>query len=151
MFLARNANQVRNARALIERIGKLADNLIGIGPFGIGLDGLLTWIPIAGLAYSVGAGLGLVGAGVRARVPIVTLAQVLVIVLVRSGIGEAPLVGQVVVDLFRGHKWAAGLLVKAIDRTLYIEGPKDTARPEYAEALAAMRADREKRRVVFLG
>ena len=151
MILARNAIEVHNTRAAIERIGKLSDNLIGIGPVGIGLDGMLTWIPVVGGLYSLGAGAALVGAGIRARVPLTTLIQIAAIVLVRSGVGEAPLAGQIAVDLFRGHKWAADLLVRAIDQTLYVEAPNDPARPEYAEAEAAVRSGREKRRVVFLG
>jgi hypothetical protein len=151
MFFARNAIEVSNARAAIARIGKLADSLIGFGPFGIGLDGLLTWIPWVGLAYSLVAGGSLILAGARARVPLTALVQVLAIVLVRSGVGEAPLIGQIVVDLFRGHKWAADILVKAIDETLYVDGPNDVARPEVAAIAAAIREGREARRVVFLG
>jgi len=60
-----------------------------------------------------------------------------------------PLAGQIAVDLFRGHKWAADLLVKAIDQTLYVEGPKAAA--SQADANARLKADRQKRRVVFLG
>jgi hypothetical protein len=151
MIQARNAIEVHNARGAIARIGKLSDNLIGFGPFGIGLDGLLTWIPIVGGLYSLLAGAALLVAGVRARAPLLTLAEVAAIVLVRSGVGEAPLAGQIAVDLLRGHKWAADLLIKAIDQTLYLEGPHDPTRPDHAEAVAAIRAGREKRRVVFLG
>jgi hypothetical protein len=151
MILARNAIEVSNARASIERIGRLADNLIGFGPVGVGLDGLLTWIPVVGAVYSLGAGAALIAAGVRARAPLTTLIQVLAIVLVRSGVGEAPLVGQIVVDLFRGHKWAADLLVRAIDQTLYVDGPNDPSRSECAAVAEAVRSGRERRRVVFLG
>jgi hypothetical protein len=151
MILARNAIEVHNARDAIARIGQITDNLIGIGPFGVGLDGLLTWIPIVGGAYSLAAGAALIAAGVRARVPALTLAQVAAIVLARSGVGEVPLAGQIAVDLLRGHKWAADLMVKAIDQTLYVDGPNDPANPACAEARAAIRSGREKRRVVFLG
>jgi hypothetical protein len=150
-ILARNAIEVHNARGAIERIGRLADNLVRVGPFGVGLDGLLTWIPVVGGLYSLGAGAALLGYGLRARVPATSLVQVLAIVLVRSGVGEVPLAGQIAVDLFRGHKWAADLLVRAIDQTLYVDGPNDPASPAYAEAAAQVRAGREKRRVVFLG
>ncbi len=150
-LLAQDVAQVHHARQSIVRVGKLADSLVRFGPFGIGLDGLLTWIPFVGAAYSIGAGAALLGYGLRARAPIVSLAQVLAIVLARSGVGEVPLAGQIAVDLFRGHKWAADVLVKAIDQTLYVEGPKDTASPAYAEVMARLKADRQKRRVVFLG
>jgi hypothetical protein len=150
-LLARNQAEVRKARASIERIGKLADNLIGVGPVRIGLDGMLTWIPIVGAAYSLGAGAALIAAGVRARAPIGALAKVAAIVLARSGIGEAPIAGQIAVDLFRGHKWAADILTRAIDQTLYVEGAKDPTGPQYAAATATARMDHAKRRVVFLG
>ena len=39
----------------VEGVKKLSDRALGIGPFGIGLDGLLTWIPVVGTVYSVGA------------------------------------------------------------------------------------------------
>jgi hypothetical protein len=39
-----------------ETIKRLSDRLIGIGPFGIGFDGVLAWVPGAGLAYGLGAG-----------------------------------------------------------------------------------------------
>lgn len=151
MIFARNAIEVHNARGAIERIGRLSDNLIGIGPVGVGLDGLLTWIPIVGAVYSLAAGAALVGLGVRAKAPITALLQVAAIVLVRSGVGEVPLAGQVVVDLFRGHKWAADLLVRAIDQTLYVEAPNDPAHPEFIETADAVRSGRERRRIVFLG
>jgi hypothetical protein len=150
-FFARDVLEVQGARHSIARIGKLADGIISFGPFGIGLDGLLTWIPFVGAAYSVGAGVSLIALGARARVPLTVLAQVGAIVLARSGVGEVPLAGQIAVDLFRGHKWAADLLTKSIDQTLYIDGPKDRGRPEYLEAVRAIREGREKRRIVFLG
>jgi hypothetical protein len=148
-LLAHDVAQVHHARQSIARVGKLADSLVRFGPFGIGLDGLLTWIPFVGAAYSIGAGAALIGYGLRARAPVTSLVQVLMIVLARSGVGEVPLAGQIAVDLFRGHKWAADLLVKAIDQTLYVEGPKDAA--SQAEANVRLKADRQKRRIVFLG
>ena len=151
MFLARNEIDVHNARETIIRTGELADNIVRIGPFGVGLDGLLTWIPLVGLAYSLGAGAILIGSGLRARVsPSVLMAAVGILVL-RSGVGEIPFVGQIAVDLARGHRWAAKLLAKAIDETLYLDGQGDTASQGRAEALAAIRAGKEHRRVVFLG
>ena len=40
----------------VEGVKKLSDRVIGLGPFGVGLDGLVTWIPGLGIIYSVGAG-----------------------------------------------------------------------------------------------
>lgn len=145
MFLAQNQIDVHNARATILRTGELADNLVGVGPFRVGLDGLLTWIPVVGLAYSLGAGAVLIGSGVRARVPNSVLAAALGILVLRSGIGEIPLVGQITVDLVRGHRWAARLLAKAIDDTLYVD--RNDSRAEAATAIKS----KDRRRVVFLG
>jgi hypothetical protein len=150
VYLARNDIEVHNARAAIVRTGELADNLIRVGPFGIGLDGLLTWIPVVGLIYSLGAGAILIGSGVRARAPVSALAAALGILLLRSGVGEIPLAGQVAVDLVRGHRWAARLLAKAIDETLYLEG-HGAASVQGRDALGAIRSRGERRRVVFLG
>ena len=37
-------------------IKKVSDRWVGFGPFGIGMDTFLAFIPGAGVAYSVGAG-----------------------------------------------------------------------------------------------
>ena len=50
-----------------ERIKKLSDNLIRIGPWGLGLDGVLAWVPVAGTLYSVGSGDLLIYEAVQAR------------------------------------------------------------------------------------
>ena len=149
MFLARNEIEINNARAAIVRTGELSDSLVRFGRFGVGLDGLLTWIPVVGLLYSLGAGAVLLGSGVRARAPVSALVAATGILLLRSGVGEIPLVGQLAVDLVRGHRWAAKLLTKAIDETLYVEG-RDAASPQGRDALNAIRSGRERRRVVFL-
>ncbi len=39
MLTVRTPRQVENARRAIVRIGKLSDNIVGVGPFGIGIDG----------------------------------------------------------------------------------------------------------------
>jgi hypothetical protein len=50
---------------------------------------------------------------------------------------------------FTGHKWAANILLKHIDETLYVEGRHDD--PANADILAGLRTGKERRRVVFLG
>jgi hypothetical protein len=151
MFYARTQIDVHNGRASIERIGKISDSLIGFGPVAIGLDGLLAWIPGVGELYSLGAGAAMVVEGARARAPVAVLAQVSAIVLLRTFSNLLPVAGSVVVDLFRGHRWAAKLLTKAIDETLYIEGAHSLDHPEYATTLGRIRSGDETRRVVFLG
>lgn len=156
-FTARTPVDIHNHRLTIERIGKLSDSIIGIGPIGIGLDGILAWVPGLGELYSMGAGALLLLEGYRARVPTTVLVQVAAIVGLRTAIdfgNVIPIAGiasSLAVDLFRGHKMAAGLLIRAIDETLYLEGPWNPTSPAYLDALARIRRGTEKRRVVFLG
>ena len=153
MFFARSHIDLHNIRMAVERIGKLSDNIIGIGPVGIGLDGILTWIPGVGELYSLGAGGMLMLEGVRARVAPSVMMQVFTIVAVRTVVGEVPIAGKLAVDLFRGHKWAADMIAKAMDDTLYIEGSRRDLKdhPDYHETMARVRAGKERRRIVFLG
>jgi hypothetical protein len=151
MFKAKTEIEVHNGRAAIQRIGELSDNLIRLGPFGIGLDGILAWVPAVGEVYSLGAGAALIVEGYRARVAPSVLGQVAVVVSLRTLSNIFPVLGGVIVDLFRGHRWAAQILVRAIDDTLYIEGEPGPDHPQYAETLGRIRAGEERRRVVFLG
>ncbi|HEY3888073.1 MAG TPA: DUF4112 domain-containing protein [Caulobacteraceae bacterium] len=151
MFKARTQIDVHNNRASIEAISRISDNLIGIGPVGIGLDGILAWIPGVGELYSIGAGAALIAEGYRARVPAAVLTQAAVLVSVRTLANVLPVVGGVFVDFFRGHRMAARMLVRAIDDTLYIEGEHSLDHPQYAATLARIRSGQERRRIVFLG
>jgi Domain of unknown function (DUF4112) len=151
MFKAKTQLDVHNGKKAIERIARVSDNLIGIGPFGIGLDGILAWAPGLGEVYSIGAGAVLVLEGYRARVPASVLVQAGMLVSIRTLANIFPVLGGVIVDLFRGHRMAARLLVQAIDDTLYIEGVPGRDHPEYAGVLARIRSGEERRRVVFLG
>jgi hypothetical protein len=156
-FTARTPADIQAHRAGIERIGRLSDSLIGWGPVGIGLDGILAWIPGLGELYSVAAGGYLLFQGWRARVPALVMVQVAAIVGVRTAIdfgNIVPVVGigsSIIVDLFRGHRWAAKLLARAIDETLYLEGPWNPTSPAYIDALARIRRGGDKKRIVFLG
>ena len=151
MLQARTELEVHNGRQAIERIAYLSDSLIGWGPFGIGLDGLLAWAPGLGELYSIGAGAALVLQGYRARAPAGVLLTAAALVSLRTLSNIIPLLGGVIVDVFRGHRLAAKLLVRAIDDTVYIEGAPGSEHPEYARLLSRIRAGEERRRVVFLG
>jgi len=51
----RSIGDIEKIWSNVEGIKKLSDRAVGFGPFGVGLDGLLTWIPVVGTVYSVGA------------------------------------------------------------------------------------------------
>lgn len=52
----RTISDIENIWSNVEGIKKLSDRVIGFGPFGVGMDGLLTWVPIVGTVYTVGTG-----------------------------------------------------------------------------------------------
>jgi hypothetical protein len=159
MLFVRTHQEVVNARRAIERIGGLSDNIIHIGPFGLGIDGVLAWVPGLGELYSLAAGGMLILLGFRARVPLSALVQVFMAVGLRSaaGVPAAALLGPLypisgaVVDLFRAHKWSADMLARTIDETLYVEGGRHELQndPGLAEEVALARAEGD--RIVFLG
>ena len=99
-----------------ERIKQVADRLVVIGPFSIGVDGLLAPVPLAGTLFSLGAGVWLLGEGVKARASGFTLARMLAYVGFRTLVSIVPLEGVLVDILFRGHMMAARALQKDIAR-----------------------------------
>jgi hypothetical protein len=154
MFFARSHADLHNIRLGVERIKNVSDRIVGVGPIGIGLDGILSWIPGAGVAYSAIAGTMLVGEGVRARASTGTLIHMAALLFVDTFLDVVPNPVTAIADtFFTGHKWSANLLLKHMDETIYVEGSRDEARrkPEYAELMARIRAGKEKRRIVFLG
>jgi len=99
-----------------ERIRLLSDRVIGIGPWGLGVDGVLAWVPVAGTIYSVGAAGILLNEAFRAgasRATLVRMAAYLGLDTVSSGV---PFVGWALDTLFTGHAFAARALQKDIER-----------------------------------
>ena len=157
-MLARSHADLHNIRLSINRIKVASDRIVGIGPFGIGLDGILSLIPIpvVGAAYSGIAAAALLVQAVRARASAGVLVHMGVILAIDTLL-DAPagtplgIFSGMADTLFTGHKWSANLLLKHMDETIYIEGSRGRANgPEYAEAMARVRAGNESRRIVFL-
>jgi hypothetical protein len=140
----------------VEGIKKLSDRAIGIGPFGVGLDGLLTWIPVVGTVYSVGASGWLLMQAVRAKASPGTLLRMvgyLGIDSATTAVGEAvPFAPDVLDFFFPGHLLAAKALQNHIETTHWVEASERDARAsgDHDRRVAAMRADPNKRRIVYL-
>ena len=113
-------------RRSVERIGKLSDSLVRLGPFGLGVDGVLNLIPGVGELYSAAAGAFILVQAARARVSLPVFLGAMALIASRTAITAIPLGGQVAADLFRAHRMAAWLVARAIDRKL---ASADTARP----------------------
>lgn len=114
--------RARRAWRNAQRIKQLSDNLIGIGPWGIGLDGVLAWIPAANTIYSVGAGGLLLYEAVRAGASQWTLARMAAYLVINSAMTEIPIAGWAMDTLFRAHLMAANALQKDIEARF---GPMD--------------------------
>jgi hypothetical protein len=98
-----------------ERIKRLSDRLVGIGPFGLGLDGVLAWVPGANILYSVGAGGLLVAEAVGAGASPGTLARMALYLIADSATSEIPIIGWAIDTVFPGHLMAANALQKDIE------------------------------------
>lgn len=98
-----------------ERIKRLSDRLVGVGPIGVGLDGVLAWVPVAGTVYSLGAGALLISEGVAAGASARTLARMATYIALDSASSVPPVIGWLVDTLFPGHLMAANALQKDIE------------------------------------
>ncbi|GGL40960.1 MULTISPECIES: DUF4112 domain-containing protein [Caulobacter] len=98
-----------------ETIKRLSDRLIGIGPFGLGLDGVLAWVPWAGLAYGLGAGGLLLFHAVQAKASTPTLARMAAYLAADNLSDTVPVLGWAVDTLFPGHLMAAKALQKDVE------------------------------------
>ena len=102
----------------VDRVGRLSDGLLRLGPWSLGLDGILSWIPGVGEAYSVAAAAYLLIQGLRARVPIGTLLAAGALMGGRTLVTTIPLLGPIAADALTLHKWSARMIVRAIDRRI---------------------------------
>jgi hypothetical protein len=99
-----------------ERIKLLSDRVVGVGPWGIGVDGVLAWVPVAGTVYSVGAAALLLNEAVQSEASKPTLLKMAAYLGLDSLASGVPLVGWAVDTLFTGHAFAARALQKDIER-----------------------------------
>jgi len=136
----------------VEGVKKLSDRVIGIGPFGLGLDALLTWVPVVGTVYTVGTGGWLMMQAIRAKASPGTLAQMAAYMGIDTATGTVPIAGDVVDTFFPGQLLAAKALQKDIASTHWVENNEQDAKAsgEHDQHLARVRADPKLRRVVYL-
>jgi hypothetical protein len=152
----RSVGDIEKIWSNVEGVKKLSDKVVGWGPFGVGLDGLLTWIPVVGTAYSVGTSGWLLLQAARAKASpatIVRMAAYLGLDSTATAVGEVvPFAPDVVDFFFRGHLLAANALQKDIETTHWVEanGREARASGDHERHVAAMRADSNKRRIVYL-
>jgi hypothetical protein len=100
----------------VERIKQLSDGIVRIGPFGLGVDGVLAWVPAAGTLYSVGAAALLINEAVHAGASRATLIRMAAYLGLDSASSAIPLVGWAADTFFRAHAMSARALQKDIER-----------------------------------
>ncbi|HEY2750213.1 DUF4112 domain-containing protein [Phenylobacterium sp.] len=110
--------ELRSIRDSVALVGRLSDSLVHIGPFSVGIDGVLSWVPGLGDVYSALAGGFIVVQGARAGVPAPILAGAALLIGCRTLVGAAPIAGSAFADFFTAHKWASLMIVRAIDKRL---------------------------------
>ncbi|MGZ3378327.1 MAG: DUF4112 domain-containing protein [Phenylobacterium sp.] len=110
--------ELRSIRDSVALVGRLSDGLVQFGPFSLGIDGVLSWIPGLGDVYSTLAGGFIIVQGARAGVPGAVLGGAALLVACRTVVGSVPLAGSAFADFFTAHKWAAAMIVRAIDQGL---------------------------------
>ena len=121
-------------------VGRLSDSLVQIGPFSLGLDGVLSWVPGLGDLYSTLAGGFIVVQGARAGVSGAVLGGAALLIGCRTVVGAVPIAGSAFADFFTAHKWAAAMIVRAIDERL------GAAAPVNRSSLTPLGRDRRRRR-----
>jgi hypothetical protein len=146
---AKTRAELDRVRTAVDRTRRLSDRIVGIGPFSLGLDGVLAWIPGAGALYSVAAGGMLMVQAARARASPKVMARMAALLAADTftDIIPIPLAPAVVDMVFTGHKWAADVLLCEMERTYYYPGTRGQAEQDPEFRLAAASADR----FVFLG
>ena len=124
---------IRNS---VERVGRLSDSLVKLGPLSLGVDGILSWIPGDGEIYSAAAAGFIQVQAARARVPVHVWLGCAALLAGRTAITAVPLLGPAAADLFIAHKWSAQMVIRAIDRKLELTPPAAEFASPYGRAAA---------------
>ncbi len=148
----RSIRDIENIWSNVEGVKKLSDRVIGIGPFGMGLDAMLTWVPVVGTAYTVGTGGWLMLQAVRAKATPATLARMGAYMAIDTATGTVPIAGDIVDTFFPGQLMAARALQKHIESTHWVEDNEANARAtgDHEMHEARVQNDKTLKRIIYL-
>ncbi|WP_159850262.1 DUF4112 domain-containing protein [Brevundimonas sp. G8] len=148
----RSIRDIENIWSNVEGVKKLSDRVIGIGPFGMGLDALLTWVPVVGTVYTVGTGGWLMLQAVRAKATPATLARMGAYMAFDTATGTVPIAGDIVDTFFPGQLMAARALQKHIESTHWVEDTEANARASGDHEMHEARVENDQtlKRIVYL-
>jgi hypothetical protein len=105
-------------RRSVELVGRLSDGLLRVGPFRLGAEAALDWIPVVGEFYGSASAIFLLAQGLRAGVPGLILLVCAALMFGRTLIAAAPIAGPLAADVLALHGLSARLIAKAIDARL---------------------------------
>lgn len=148
----RSIRDIESIWSNVEGVKKLSDRVIGIGPFGMGLDAMLTWVPVVGTAYTVGTGGWLMLQAVRAKATPATLARMGAYMAIDTVTGTVPIAGDIVDTFFPGQLMAARALQKHIESTHWVEDTEANARAtgDHEMHEARVQNDKTLKRIIYL-
>ncbi|WP_295185503.1 DUF4112 domain-containing protein [uncultured Brevundimonas sp.] len=148
----RSIRDIEKIWSNVEGVKKLSDRVIGIGPFGMGLDAMLTWVPVVGTAYTVGTGGWLMLQAVRAKATPATLARMGAYMAIDTATGTVPIAGDIVDTFFPGQLMAARALQKHIESTHWVEDTEANARAtgDHQMHEARVQNDKTLKRIIYL-
>ena len=148
----RSIRDIENIWSNVEGVKKLSDRVIGIGPFSMGLDAMLTWVPVVGTAYTVGTGGWLMLQAVRAKATPATLARMGAYMAIDTATGTVPIAGDIVDTFFPGQLMAARALQKHIESTHWVEDTEANARAtgDHEMHEARVQNDTTLKRIIYL-
>ncbi len=140
--MARTRGDIEKIRGRVDRIKRLSDRVVGVGPFGVGLDGVMAWIPVAGPVYSAGAAAYMFWNAFEAKAPPKVLARMAGYLLLDTASSGVWGIGSAVDFFFPGHLMAGKALLKHIDAGHYVEASEAQAKlsGEHERHLGEMRA-----------
>lgn len=110
-----NDTRARTAWLRAERIKRLSDRVIGLGPFGLGLDGVLAWAPGVNAAYSLGAAALLLHSAITGGASRGALLKMVAFLAADAAASGVPVAGWAVDTFFPGHLLAASILQKDLE------------------------------------
>ena len=99
-----------------ERVARLSDRLVKVGPLNIGIDSVLALLPVGGGLYTIGLGAWLLYMGHKAQASPATLVRMGAYVGLDALTAAVPLLGSAVDMLFPGHILAVRALRADLER-----------------------------------
>jgi hypothetical protein len=88
--MAASPSELQKIRRSVDDWRGISDRLFKVGPLKIGLDGILTWIPGVGDAYTLGAGAFLLAQAARAGASSEVITRMAILLGVDAVVGSVP-------------------------------------------------------------